>query len=138
MSNKNHMAPGPVHALVGQLRELLDKATPGPWCCADCTGHLECREMGYIGHLELHAPSSPFRRAESEHDARLLVAAVNHLPALLAIADAAAVVSAQRNGPYLMADMDATLKAESDLRTALSLLPNAKDQPAGSLPVRQA
>jgi hypothetical protein len=46
------------------------------------------------------------------------------------IADAASVVLSQRNGPYLMSDMDATMKAESNLRAALRLRPNAKDQRA--------
>lgn len=110
-----------MHRLIEQFQELISKATPGPWCCCS-SGHMECREIGYIGHLEIHSTSSPFQRAKSEHDARLLVAAVNALPALLAIAEAAAVVSDQRNGPYLMADMDETLKAESNLRAALSLL----------------
>jgi len=134
---ENKPSPSPLNQVVGQLRELLSRATPGPWCGADCHEHLECREIGYIGHIELHSPSSPFQRAEPEHDARLLVAAVNNLPALLAIAEAAAVVSAQRNGPYLMADMDATMKAESNLRMALSLLPNLDNhQPALDGPVQ--
>jgi len=86
------MTPGPVHQLVGQLRELLSRATPGPWCAPNpdnCPGHLECREIGYIGHLELHSPSSPFQRADPKDDYALIVAAVSALPALLAIAEAA-------------------------------------------------
>lgn len=110
-----------IHKLIEQLQELLSKATHGPWCC--CTiGHMGCREIGYIGNIEIHSPSSPFQRAKSEHDARLLVAAVNALPALLAIAEAAAVISNQRNGQYLIADMDETLKDDNNLRAALSLL----------------
>ena len=43
----------------------------------------------------------------------------DRLAAMEAVERAARVVSSQRNGPYLMADMDTTLKAESDLKQAL-------------------
>jgi hypothetical protein len=120
MNNENHTKAAPVHQLVGQLRELLHKADSVPWVndgksLRSALAHASDDIVDYVYDLE---------------NAELIVAAVNALPALLAIAEAAAIVSAQRNGPYLMADIDATLKAESDLRAALSLLPNAKDQGA--------
>ncbi len=125
MENKP-ATPAQVHRLVVQLRELLSNATPGPWV-AD-SPDMAARTIADVGHVDICSPSSPFVRASSENDAALIVAAVNTLFALLAIAEAAAVVTAQRNGPYLMADMDATLKAESDLRAALRLLPNTTDR----------
>jgi hypothetical protein len=137
MNDENHVKAAPVHRLVGQLRALLAKATPGPWeeVCAASRKHVCILEVSggtppggqyspprrwkIVGKTRPHAPT------DQDANAAIIVAAVNALPALLAIAEAAAVVSLQRNGPYLMADMDATLKAESDLRTALSLLPNS-------------
>jgi hypothetical protein len=122
MENKPE-SPATVHRLVGQLWELLYNATPGPWV-AD-SPDMAARTIADVGHVDICAPASPFVRASPENDAALIVAAVNSLPALLAIAEAAAVVSPQRNVPYLMAYIDATLKAESDLRAALRLLPNS-------------
>lgn len=93
--------------VVRHLRELISKATPGPWCDPNpdnCLGHLECREIGYIGHLELHSPSSPFQRAEPKADYALIVAAVNALPALLEIAE---VSRALIRGGYLDDEINA-------------------------------
>lgn len=70
-------------ATITRLRELIAAATAIPWCGTDCHGHLECREIGYIGDIELHSPTSPFVRSESKDDAALIVEAVNALPAIL-------------------------------------------------------
>lgn len=72
-----------------RLRELISAATPLPWCCC-YFGHLECREIGDIGNIELHAPTSPYVRARSEDDAALIVEAVNAIPVLLDQLDAQA------------------------------------------------
>ena len=130
MSKENNAASAPVHQLVGQLRELMAKVHEAPLLYDTCVIASEawCDQNGMI-HYEAYG--GPLAEGDPR-TLRLCVAAVNALPALLAIAEAAAVVSSQRNGPYLMADMDATLKAESDLRTALSSLPNATIQTAPS------
>lgn len=69
-------------ATIARWRELIAAATPLPWCCCDF-GHLECREIGDIGNIELHAPTSPYVRSESKDDAALIVEAANAIPALL-------------------------------------------------------
>ena len=68
-----------------RLRQIIAGATPLPWCGPDChpVGHIECREIGFIGDIALHSPSAPFVRAGSESDSRLVVEAVNALPSLL-------------------------------------------------------
>jgi hypothetical protein len=129
MNNENHMTAAPVHRLVGQLRELLDKAPAGEWGPQHNnygTGVQIRQPDGFVNVFWWHCEHIDDRTEDCRD---LVVAAINALPALLAIAESAAVVSSQRNGPYLMADMDATQKAESDLRTALSLPPNA--EPSG-------
>ena len=72
---------------LAELRWLLERATPGPW-------HAWDRGIGYEVHTEAeHNPircvslNSEFRETFRGPDARLIVAAVNALPALL---DAAA------------------------------------------------
>ena len=99
------------------LAELLAKATP----------------TGWLAPFGAYSPSSVLpiyasgnrqvAESVSREDAALIIAAINALPALLEIARAAQVVSSQRNGMYLMADMDQTLAAESALRRALAKLP---------------
>lgn len=150
MTNTNDVDPAPVHDLVGELRDLIHRGTSGPWeaharpwrCNGKPMDEWNIRTTWIQGQLKdkmgVVARSLNFSDDEKDRhgvwldkkDADLIVAAVNALPALLAITEAAAVVLSKRNGPYLMADMDATLKAESDLRTALRLLPNAQDHRA--------
>jgi hypothetical protein len=132
MNDETHMTAAPVHRLVGQLRELLDKAPAGEWGPQHNnygTGVQIRQPDGVVNVFWWHCEHIDDRTEDCRD---LVVAAINALPALLAIAESAAVVPSQRNGPYLMADMDATQKAESDLRTALSLLPNAKDDRAAA------
>jgi len=71
---------------IKELRELLAKATPGPWSCDD--SDLSAREIAVIGRMEIYSKSSPFCRQKAEDDAALIVAAINALPALLAVAEA--------------------------------------------------
>lgn len=82
---------------IKRLRELLEKATNGPWCGCQY-GHIECREIADLGGIEIHSPSSPFVRAAPEDDAALIVAAVNAMPALLDALEAFQDVAEQANG----------------------------------------
>jgi hypothetical protein len=107
---------------IQHLHDLLGKATPGPWQRGPAAHQIDGP-----GGLQIAATTSWKNAADRE----LIVAAINALPALLAIAEAAAVMSEQLNGPSLMADMDATLKAESDLRDALALLPRGEGMEGG-------
>lgn len=45
-----------------------------------------------------------------------------HIQRLEAVALAARIVSSQRNGPYLMSDMETTQHAEAELKQALAAL----------------
>ena len=82
MSKETVAASAPVHQLVGRLRELLAKAAPGPWIAEgssfrSTTSHPTDEIVDYVYDLA---------------DAQFIVAAINALPALLAIAEAAADV----------------------------------------------
>lgn len=105
-------------ATIARLRELIAVATPLPWCCCDF-GHLECREIGDIGNIELHAPTSPFTRAESKDDAALIVEAVNVLPAILDQLDAQAAEIERMRGD-LDAEHREQLRAEREARAAVN------------------
>ena len=72
---------------ITNLRDLLSCASPGPWC--NCHGHMECRSIADLGVREIHAPDSPFVRADPEDDAALIVALRNHAEALLEVVEAA-------------------------------------------------
>lgn len=105
---------------VARLRELMAKATQGRW------EHIK-RDITLDA---VHCLGDPVAVRLYAADAALIVAAINALPALLAVAEAAAVVSSQRNGPYLMADMDATMEAENVLKRALEGLNNNEKEMA--------
>jgi hypothetical protein len=105
VSTENHMAQAPVERLVGQLRELLSKATPGPW-----TGD---------------------RAKQGPGNAALIVAAINALPALLAIAEAAELL-ARESFVDDFGHWGVTDESYEALVRALSLLPNAQDHGAGA------
>ena len=128
MSNENVAASAPVHQLVRQIRGLLDKATSsGKGWKAEYCGHDEWRIKA--PHPIASACCPDLGCANNVH---AIVAVFNALPALLAIAEAAADVIESRYHPqYDMTEKLNTLEcATIDLRTALSLLPNAKAQPA--------
>jgi hypothetical protein len=94
-----------------RLRELLEKATHGPWCM--CDGHLECRGVCDVGPVEVHAPSAPFNRGD---DAPLIVAMRNALPALLEVVEAANECERCRGS------LARSIKAEQALFASLALL----------------
>jgi hypothetical protein len=105
------------------LRALLAQATPIPWTTEDRGGRMVDAAGG-----EIESIAFPFCRSDHRRDAALILAAVNALPALLEIAEAAQAIAAQRNGPYLMADMDRTLAAEGLLKRALRRLTDSGRQ----------
>ena len=119
--------PAPVHRLVGQLRDLLDKATSGPWR----KSHMEWDESGYViiaggrDRIKVNWNGGTWRK-QCEADAELIATAINALPALLAIAEAAEL--ACDDGPFVFDDCPM-----ARLRAVLSLLPNVKDHRAGKL-----
>ena len=116
---------------LAELRWLLERATPGPW-------HAWDRGIGYEVHTEAeHNPircvslNSEFRETFRGPDARLIVAAVNALPALLdgaaerdALAAAVERVRALPVGPpsggYYMVSM-------RDVRDAIDALDTTPD-----------
>lgn len=115
---ENKPSPAPMHRVVGQLRELLIKSdihilTPSrhgfeAWDTAN-----ECCVL-----------------EGSAKSIAVAIAAVNALPALLAIAEAAhARMETYDKGE----DYTGGIRSQEwdDLRTALSLLPNPSDQLAG-------
>lgn len=127
-----------LHRVVGQLRELREKATPGPWAIANW-GHTDEPHMVIEGP-EIPKPSTrdgfwfggqkavDWGDEWSAENAALIVAAINTMPALLAIAEASQSYMAIRhpNGDLMTTttfspEMD---KAAIALMDALSLLPN--------------
>lgn len=112
----NQSSPGQFKRVVGQLRELAAKAAPTPWV----------NDGKSLRSLAAHATDDIVDYVYDLEDAELIVAAVNALPALLAVADAAGDVIESRYHPqYDMTEkLDAMECATIDLRTALSLLPN--------------
>lgn len=68
------MTPAPIS--VERLRELLDKATQGPWLCCD-------GPTGYQHRIYSDSAPEGICDAADTSDTRLIVAAVNALPALL-------------------------------------------------------
>jgi hypothetical protein len=108
------------------LRQLLAEATPGPWHSREYTnGDTLVVEIGDAMFV-LAQPN--VRDVPASADAALIVAAVNALPALLAIAEAAQEVLRCEDD---ITEPDYVLnRATESLRTALSLLPIAKAQGA--------
>ena len=104
---------------ITELRKLMETATPGPWASEECDVFSE-------NTIVAECMSSIESQYLGEPEATLIAAMRNALPALLEIAEAAQVVSSQRNGPYLMADMDTTLHAEAALKQAIAKLEKAK------------
>lgn len=69
-----------------ELRELLAKATPGPWGAEAITKHSASNERPWVGRLSesrYAALSYGETQLEAVANAALIVAAVNALPALL-------------------------------------------------------
>ena len=90
MSKENHKASAPVHQLVGQLRELLAKVHEAPLLYDTCVIASEAWR-GQNGMIRYEAYGGPLADGDPR-TLRLCVAAVNALPHLLAIAEAAEMV----------------------------------------------
>jgi len=106
---------------IANLRELRAKATPGQWRAGtpEDTRVLATADNGRTITVCRHTAASP----QASDDRDLIVAAVNALPALLAIAEAAE--AACDDGPFVD---DACPMAR--LRTALSSPPSPRGQRA--------
>lgn len=82
---------------IAALREKLAEATPGPWTAWNGQGHSGTCTIHSPGHMSVRNGRKVFecddecgeREMESEADARLIVSAVNALPALLDVVEAA-------------------------------------------------
>ena len=125
MSNDKQNQPqtgSPVQRLVGQLRELLAKATPGPWEVPKLDNEIRTKDHGALLHCD--GDTAEFF---IEADAKLVVAAINNLSSLLKIVE----VADQWNRATTFEDSMGHL---SRLRRALRLLPNDEDQRAGPAP----
>lgn len=76
---------------IARLRELLGKATPGPWEMHDCINYGD-HYLNMTGGGSCNSICSNDRYGDNEtpadNDMRLIAAAVNALPALLALAEA--------------------------------------------------
>jgi hypothetical protein len=117
---KPDSASAPVHHLVGRLRELLRKVPEAPLLYDTCVIASEAwRDKNGMIHYEAYG--GPLAEGDPK-TLRLCVAAVNALPALLAIAEAAAEYDAAGwiALPGGISDPEA-----ARLRMALSLLPNS-------------
>ena len=141
MSEQND---APVHHVVGRLRELLGASkSPLPWAWGrgnhrDATHWLRDSVGGVI--LSLIYGKDGDSAIPDDEDAELIVAAINAMPALLEIAEAAQSVQDGMD----MRDEDETELAAAGTRVsamemhdrrmrlarALSLLPNAMDHRA--------
>jgi hypothetical protein len=82
-----------------ELRRLLSEATPGPWHIGkDSLEDLVCSPSGaLIAETGLRIPE----------DATLIAAAVNALPALLAVVEAAQEIDVSYSDARLLAALDA-------------------------------
>jgi hypothetical protein len=142
MTSNNDADPAPVHRLVGQLRELMCKAGEYPrlepvgsnwkyYACPLCgEGSIEDERVseGVVTHgvgldisiVGIQAFGFGDGVAAME---KLIPLALHHLPALLAIAEAAAEVVAIDATPD--GSVDANGVAIDRLSHALSLLPNS-------------
>lgn len=88
MNDKNHTSPGPVHALVGQLREMLAKASPRQWRDIPNPSWNRANHQVRIDDGYSYGCFGEIAHASPEN-AAIIVAAINALPALLDVAEAA-------------------------------------------------
>jgi hypothetical protein len=80
----------PAHRVTARLRELLEKATHGPW-------YLQPDDGPHLGRIVCGGPDATYicemqgsmRNVEVRADANLIAEGCNALPALLAVAEAA-------------------------------------------------
>jgi hypothetical protein len=123
MNNENHTTAAPVHPLVGQLRELLAKVPPGAWGPQHNnygTGVL-IRQPGDFINVCWWDCESTYEHTEDCRD--LIIAAVNALPALLNVVEAAEIACG------IHADDREADHWMGALMSALSSLPNAQESP---------
>lgn len=119
---------------LAHLRKLLDAATPGPWgvnfrdiCQLTDSGqgfpldfYPDSKDVVVQGHDELKGEKFGVQRDE---DRDLIVAARNSIDALLAVAEAAAVINVIDTNPSRKWVMPALLiRPMEELRTAIAAL----------------
>lgn len=91
----------PVSARLEELRQLREAGTPGPWRYDGGWPTIRAEASTYYGEFiaEVHKSNHGPEPAQDRPNAALIVAAVNALPALLDIAEAAAAhIEADPNG----------------------------------------
>lgn len=125
MNNETHKTAAPLHQVVGQHRELMAKGTQGRWHFSDLksgTGGIRTVDASGRTSCEVIASDEYGYGPASSDDAMLITVAINTMPALLAIAEAAQAL-ADKTGYPCEGSADYHRRF-ADLRTALSLLPN--------------
>lgn len=102
---------------IENLRELMAKATPLPWT-AEFLGGRELGEQGIMAGLE--SQSSPFCRSDHREDEAFTAAAVNALPDLLAVVEAAQMHESVRNRSAGWEEYEASRKVLSEALAKLT------------------
>jgi hypothetical protein len=77
---------------IEQLRELMRKATPGPWKIAVCDTHLHRPGVSGLSCEKIRGDKSRIIETGPSQDANLIIAMRNHLPALLAVVESAQIL----------------------------------------------
>lgn len=110
---------------IEELKQALEAATPGPWKDENVVVHPDMGGKHHTAH-HIHLPEQRYAirlgddkggERNCEANARLIVAAVNNLPALLKVAEAAQAFT----GAQCMEDRHGSYHA---LREALEVLNN--------------
>lgn len=124
MSTRNEAASAPVHRVVGQLRELMSNCGRLPWVAEFAHINDSTNIKDADGQM-VACDTEGWHGACDKHDGAVIVAAINALPALLAIAEAADRID---NDAWEAHDGSDNWVVEDchmvALTEALSLLPN--------------
>jgi hypothetical protein len=73
-----------INAIIGRLKGLLEKATPGEWKSRRGDKYGDNRVVPVFSGEEAHGWSAGFYSEPSDEDADFIAFAHNHLPAVLA------------------------------------------------------
>jgi hypothetical protein len=110
---------------IEQLRELMARATPGPWAMSLCSDHLHVRDVSGLSCEKIRGANHEVIKTTPSIDAALIVLVHASLPALLAVVEAAQ--STAYNSEHLG---DGTTRCPSEvidrLRDALAPLTTEK------------
>lgn len=108
--------------VVGELRAKYEAGTCGPWRSEGRFSVVSDPEPGWFVAECRSYEGAVLRGPESESTRDLIVAMHKHLPALLAVAEAARRVADLRIGPYMMGALEDEQQRFAELKIALSAL----------------